>query len=56
MCIALFSTAHPEYALILLNNRDVCRSDSDGFEIMLFTPPYLISLFGKNKKKKNYQE
>jgi len=23
MCIALLSTAHPDYALILINNRDV---------------------------------
>ena len=25
MCIALFSTAHPDYALIMINNRDVRR-------------------------------
>ena len=25
MCIALISTAHPDYALVLINNRDVSR-------------------------------
>lgn len=28
MCIAVISTAHPDYALVLINNRDVDSRDN----------------------------
>ena len=37
MCIAILTTAHPDYPFILLNNRDVCAHIKLANAVLTFT-------------------
>ena len=41
MCVALISTAHPKYALILIDNRDVQKSKSSFETLLILSQEYL---------------